>query len=137
MMSKSRVALIASAAVLLPAVSQAVPPAVVSQQQALGSISCPPMVDGVRLERIRDYMPPSGWQDDPYPGGGYSSVPLKVNYHNLIDNGKTMKCGYGARSGNTAYTLIWIVKPVPGNRTCSKGPNYSFSCKIKAPQLRR
>jgi hypothetical protein len=136
MQNRTKTALIATAALLWPMALPAVPP-MVSQQQALGSIQCPPMIDGVRLERISNFTPPSGWQDDPMPSGGYASAELRVNSHYLTDNGNTMVCGYGASSGNTAYTLIRIVKSVPGNRTCSKGPNYSFSCKLKAPMLRR
>ena len=136
MMSKYRIAMSVAALSLLPVLTHAASPAV-SMQQALGSVQCPERVEGVRLERIRDFDAPSGWQDDPYPGGGYSGVSLLVNKHYLTNNGKTMVCGYGARSGNTAYTLIQIAKSVPGNRTCSKGQNYTFNCKLKAPMLRR
>ena len=135
MMSKSMISLIAATAMLLPAVLQAAPP-MVSQQQALGSsVQCPSMIEGLTLERIKNFTPPSGWRDNPSMYGGYSGVGLMVNAHRMSVNGKSMVCGYGTKS--PAYTLIWIVKSVPGNRTCSKGSNYSFSCKIKVPRLRR
>jgi hypothetical protein len=136
MMPKYRIAMSVAALSLLPVLTHAASPAV-SMQQALGSVQCPERVEGVHLERIRDFDVPSGWQDDPYPGGGYSGVSLLVNKHYLTNNGKTMVCGYGARSGNAAYTLIQIAKAVPGNKQCSKGANYSFNCKLKAPRLRR
>ena len=136
MMAKYAVSLSVVVLSLLPVLVHAAGPTAKAGMQALG-VQCPERVEGVRLERIREFDVPAGWQDDPYPGGGYSGVTLLVNTHYLMNNGKTMVCGYGARSGNSAYSLIQIAKSVPGNKTCSKGANYSFSCKLKAPMLRR
>jgi hypothetical protein len=136
MMAKYAVSLCVAVLSLLPVLVHAAEPMATAGMQALG-VQCPERVEGVDLERISAFDVPAGWQDDPYPSGGYSGVSLLVNGHFLMNNGKTMACNYGAMSGNTAYSLIRIVKSVPGNKTCSKGANYSFSCKLKASMLRR
>ncbi|WP_139796555.1 hypothetical protein [Desulfacinum hydrothermale] len=97
------------------------------------TITCPSEVRG-RLDTVKDFTPPSGWEKGDLNYGGYIIV-MPVVRHWIANN--KMVCGYGVRDANhpqTQYPILRITKTIGHGWHCSKAPNFSFQCNAFKPQ---
>lgn len=114
----------------------AAPPTMPAVGAMTQTIACPHMVTGVKINRIHQYTVPGGWADEAYGSSGYSGASLYVSRNSISSDGHKLYCAYGARSGNSDYTLVLIVRNAPSGRKCTVGSNHTFRCALVRHDIR-
>ncbi|HKK06683.1 MAG TPA: hypothetical protein VKA50_12635 [Gammaproteobacteria bacterium] len=122
---------------LFSANASAAGPSVPATSVMTQTIACPQTVNGVKIKRIHQFTVPAGWADEAYGSTGYSGASLYVSRHYISSDGRKLYCGYGARSGNSDYTLVLIVRNAPSGRKCTAGSNHTFRCSMIRRDIRR
>lgn len=94
-------------------------------------ITCPPEIQGLRLNYTTKYTPPKGWgHADAYSfkskGGVLNNLTLQLNGHQI--NARNLICRYGAVSGDRQIHLASTKRTIPRGASCTLEAEYSFRC---------